>query len=203
MKRYKLKKDLPTFRAGDKFFINECGDLLSDVYRDTSNQIEFGITAYCASTLEKFPNILKDWFEEIPEETKTVWDLKEGDDAWFIDCGCIKKYVAMDSFEFNLFQYIVEVGDGFLTLEGAKKELNRRKAKQILLRDTKGFKPNIYDLDQKRYYVSYDPVEKDLWYSYEDYSNVSHNIVFATKEDAEASIKAHPQEWKTYLGVEE
>lgn len=58
MKRYKLLKDLPTFKAGDKFYL------------DINNNLrlsESEIIAYSHITLEKFPNILKDWFEEIPE----------------------------------------------------------------------------------------------------------------------------------------
>lgn len=58
MKQYKLKKDLPTFNGGDEFYLDNNNDLRlkgSD------------IMAYNHKTLEKFPNILKDWFEEIPE----------------------------------------------------------------------------------------------------------------------------------------
>lgn len=61
MKRHKLKRDLPTFNAGDEFCLNNNNDL----YLKDSN-----IIAYNHYTLEKFPNILKDWFEEIPEEHK-------------------------------------------------------------------------------------------------------------------------------------
>ena len=61
MKRYKLKKDLPTFKAGDKFYLDHNNDL----YLSGSN-----IMAYHHTTLEKFPNILTDWFEEISETPK-------------------------------------------------------------------------------------------------------------------------------------
>lgn len=67
MKRYKLLKDLPTFKAGDEFYIDSNNDLrLKGRY----------IIAYNHYTLEKFPNILKDWFEEIPEEPKR-WRREE------------------------------------------------------------------------------------------------------------------------------
>ena len=61
MKRYKLLKDLPTFKAGDMFYISQYGALIYD-------DGDFGVMAYSQSTLEKFPNILKEWFEEIQEE---------------------------------------------------------------------------------------------------------------------------------------
>lgn len=61
MKRYKLKRDLPTFKAGEIFYISDSGNLL----RESDN-----IAAYSWTTLDKFPNILTDWFEEINESTR-------------------------------------------------------------------------------------------------------------------------------------
>lgn len=58
MKRYKLRRDLPTFKAGDIFYINENDNLI----RESDN-----VPAYDWLTLKKFPNILTDWFEEIKE----------------------------------------------------------------------------------------------------------------------------------------
>ena len=62
MKQYKLKKDLPTFKAGGTFHINDKGNLVSD------NESSKGIVAYSKSTLDKFPCILTDWFEEYEEQ---------------------------------------------------------------------------------------------------------------------------------------
>ena len=62
MKQYKLKKDLPTFKAGGTFHINDKGNLVSD------NESSKGIVAYSKSTLDKFPSILTDWFEEYEEQ---------------------------------------------------------------------------------------------------------------------------------------
>ena len=61
MKRYKLKKDLPTFKAGGTFHINDKGNLVSD------NEFSKGIVAYSKSTLDKFPSILTEWYEEYEE----------------------------------------------------------------------------------------------------------------------------------------
>jgi hypothetical protein len=68
-KYYRLTKDLPTFKKGELFYINEYGCLAS-----TKNHV----VAYMNSTIAKFPNILKDWFEEVPapirdEKTKTAF----------------------------------------------------------------------------------------------------------------------------------
>lgn len=67
MKLYELLKDLPTFSAGDAFYLDSNNNL---------RQKWSDIMAYNHHTLEKFPNILKDWFEEIPEEPKE-WRREE------------------------------------------------------------------------------------------------------------------------------
>lgn len=68
MKKYKLLKDLPTFKAGDLFYISEHGALVHDG----------GVTAYARRTLDKFPEILTEWFEEIQEPTDNIhWKPKK------------------------------------------------------------------------------------------------------------------------------
>ena len=74
MKKYKLLKDLPTFKAGDEFYINSIGDLI--LY-------DKWIVAYTKLTLDKFPNILTDWFEKIPEFDR--WRAERGEEYWHID----------------------------------------------------------------------------------------------------------------------
>ena len=56
MKRYKLERDLPTFKAGEIFYLSDTGNLL----RESDN-----VPAYSWTTLDNFPNILTDWFDEI------------------------------------------------------------------------------------------------------------------------------------------
>ena len=65
VKRYILKKDLPTFAAGDVFEIKEDGCLYScDMGKDGLRDV----MAYARRTLERFPNVLEDWFEEITDD---------------------------------------------------------------------------------------------------------------------------------------
>lgn len=59
LKQYKLKRELPTFKAGGEFIIC-CGNLI-----EVKSDGTLGVCAYSANTLKKFPNILTDWFEEI------------------------------------------------------------------------------------------------------------------------------------------
>lgn len=70
MKYYKLKKDLPTFKKGELFYLNEYGSL----YR-----LKDDLMAYYHTTVAKFPNMLEDWFEEVPapvrdEKTKAAFE---------------------------------------------------------------------------------------------------------------------------------
>lgn len=72
MKYYQLTKDLPTFEKGEAFFIDGRGNLISMAHED--------IVAYSGATLAKFPNILKDWFYEIPapeRDSKTKYAFME------------------------------------------------------------------------------------------------------------------------------
>lgn len=82
MKRYKLLKDLPTFNAGDEFVLRDNGCLyLNKVDAVTGYLTGVGhwkndVMAYHKRTLEQFPNILEDWFEEI-EEPKEYWAIDQ------------------------------------------------------------------------------------------------------------------------------
>lgn len=69
MKRYRLKKDLPTFNAGDTFILDDDGCLYLE-NKEGSKHWARRVMAYHRITLEHFSNILEDWFEEIDEEAE-------------------------------------------------------------------------------------------------------------------------------------
>lgn len=206
MKRHKLKKDLPTFKAGDKFVLDNDGNLL---FVETVGGLRVkcpNLVAYAAETIEKFPNILTEWFEEIPEKPKTVWDLEEGD-IYYIP--------AWDNTVGNDWWHDREkdnhrrlLGNMFLTEEEAEKELARRRAKQVLLRDTKGFKPDWESGEYDKFEVVYEYPDGEYNKGGLYFNDCNHccshaDLWFTSREDAEASIKAHEREWKIYLGVED
>lgn len=64
MELYRLKKDLPTFEAGDLFEMREDGLYLYSG-RPGENHWKRDVMAYHKVTLEKFPNILTDWFKKV------------------------------------------------------------------------------------------------------------------------------------------
>lgn len=73
MKKYRLLKDLPTFKAGEIFKLNG-GNLYYYPAENGTRDAHWSdkIMAYNHKTLEKFPNILDEWFEEV-EEPKEHW----------------------------------------------------------------------------------------------------------------------------------
>lgn len=184
MKRYKLVKDLPTFKAGDKFHLSINGNLVHD---------ESGEVAYMKHTLKKFPNILEDWFEEI--EDAGPWRPKDGERYWTIsglgDC----HETSWDDNGLDLARY--DIGNYFKTREDAVKATEWLKAFKVLRDDTKGYKNDGW---QKNYFV-YLNAAKQLCII-DDGSEVSSPIIFRTEDDAEDSIMKHRKEWLTFLGVE-
>lgn len=69
--RYRLIKDLPTFKAGQTFHTDEQGNLWLDPYQGPSNHWLAEVMAYHHKTIEHFPEILTDWFEEIEEPAES------------------------------------------------------------------------------------------------------------------------------------
>ena len=211
MKRYKLLKDLPTFKAGQEFFISDSGNLIvgtPDIPKQITVETRYGLPmkidlmAYAKETLEEFPNILKDWFEEIkePELPKEFFFIVSG------KIGNIE-YLTFSLNEDTKQEYknIIEeykgVGNYFETREEAKKYLEYLKAKAIIKQDAKGFKPDWSDREQPKIFGYWDFIleEPDCGL---DYRAKTPNVYFQSSKDIKESFENHPKEWKTYLTYE-
>lgn len=141
------------------------------------------------------PDIIKNY--EVVEKPKTVYDLKDGDECWTVFCAELG-YVSV-RIKFNgLAMMLRETGSLYLTKEEAEKDIAWNRAREILIRDTKGFKPSRSD-DYRHIEVYYTD-EGDLDTASDH--GLDGCIYFESYADAEASIDAHPNEWRTYLGVE-
>lgn len=198
MKRYKLLKDLPTFKAGEEFFNSKSGNLIAGTPRNPKQitvKTLYGIPkkidlmAYAQETLEEFPNILKDWFEELPDLNEYFYITDDGNVDFVVEE------------EPNLSRRRKAIGNIFETKEEAEKYLAYLKAKTIIKKDAKGFKPNWQDTDEDKWCGVWDIIHKEVsthitWYGQED------TIYFKSKEDVEESFEKHPDEWKTYLTYE-
>ena len=190
MKRYELKKDLPTFKAGEIFYISDMGNLL----RESDN-----VPAYSWSTIDKFPNILTDWFEEIKESNR--WKPERSQKYY---------YVGGDSFVYDdswangsaIDNGRFEIGNCFQTKEEAERAVEYLKALAIV----RGDATTKFTKGRNNWYVYYDTNLNSV------HSSISCTMLdngifglpyFATEEDAQRSIEQHKNEWLTIFGVKE
>lgn len=77
MKKYVLKRDLPTFKAGDIFILSDSDGCLWHATGDSGEHVD--VRAYHRKTLQAYPEILTEWFTEIkghaPLEGSLDYDL--------------------------------------------------------------------------------------------------------------------------------
>jgi len=181
MKQYKLKRDLPTFNEGDEFCLNSNNDL----YLKDSN-----IMAYSHITLEKFPNILTDWFEEVHEYKR--WRAEKFYKYWFVDnCGRINYYYEYGDKEDDDSHAI---GNYFKTEAEAKVYKEYLLAKQKLIDSARGYRPV---LDGHNHYLEYCNGAFTKHFSvYETTTYTPGVIYFKCQEDAEESFKKYRDEWE-------
>lgn len=193
MKRYKLLKDLPTFKAGDLFYISQYGDLIHDGG-------DIGVTAYARQTLDMFPNILTEWFEEVEEPIVDVrWKPKIGQRYFYIDDGYVFSDVWIDSRVDNR-RYMA--GAIYCAEADAEKALERQIAITTLMCDS-NFEPDWSNNDQNKWTVYYNHNDKELLVESTAFLQYPSAIYFDTYDSIKKSIKNHKKEWLIYLGVED
>ena len=188
MKRYKLKRDLPTFKAGEVFYLSDAGNLL----RESDN-----IAAYSWSTIDKFPNILAEWFEEIKP---TRWKPEENQKYYFLDSnGLVYDSIWADDY---IDRRRFEIGNGFQTEEEIDRAVEYLKALAIVRGDA-----TVECIKGKsNYYVVYNTTYKCLDVSDNCYlikNGIFGLPYFSTEDDARRSIEQHKDEWLTIFGVKE
>lgn len=205
MKRYKLLKDLPTFKAGEEFFISKSGNLIAGTPRNPKQitvKTLYGIPkkidlmAYAQETLEEFPNILTDWFEEVEVTSSEYYYITDDGNVDFV----VEE-------EPNLSRRRKAIGNIFETEEEAEKYIEYLKAKVIIKQDAKGAHFDWTDTSRVKYYGVWncqpDILNKQLGLEYRRIiTDRASTIYFNSKEDIKESFKKHPDEWKTYLTYE-
>lgn len=190
MNRYKLKKDTPAFKAGTECYIEEAGNMVP------CRGISYTIVH--KDQLEKNPNILTDWFEEVNESTRWKPEIDQkyycfGSDGSVIDddwCGL--------SIDHNRF----DIGNCFQTKEEAEKVVEYLKALAVVRGDATSEFVKYND----NWFIGYDPEHKSIdafCNPYTARNGIFGLPYFATKEDAERSIEQHKNEWLTIFGIKE
>ena len=191
MKRYKLKKDTPAFKAGTECYIEEAGNMVP------CHGISYTIVH--KDQLEKNPNILTDWFEEIKESTRWKPEINQ-EYYWLDSCGSVYSDAWDDGSTINNVRF--EIGNCFQTKEEAEKVVEYLKALAVV----RGDATSKFIKGQDNFYVSYNDAYNCLYVSDNAYlikNGIFGLPYFATREDAQRSIELHKNEWLTIFGVKE
>nr|DAK30545.1 MAG TPA: hypothetical protein [Caudoviricetes sp.] len=202
MKQYKLIKDLPTFKAGQLAYISERGNLIAgtpDNPETTDARIQ--LMMYHKQTIDKFPEILTEWFEEIQEPTDSIhWKPKHDEKIWYLDENGDTNFTYFDE---NDTYHIrrVEFGNTYRTADECE-QARERKLAEVRLRRTSTFEPDFED-DGGGYIVYYDHYEGNLEYGRAFCHSVGEPVRYETIEESEESAKKHRKDWLIYFGVEE
>ena len=201
MKRYKLLKDLPTFKAGQLAYISKTGNLIAGT-PENQKTTETGliIMIYHETTLKKFPNILTEWFEEVQEPTDSIhWKPKYDDWYFYIsDHGSVCSDIWNDNYTDNKR---LAFGFVYRTEEECKAALDRELA-EVRLRLTSDFKPDFKN-GKGGWMVYYDHGCETLAVCELDYYDDGEIVRYKTRAEAEKSIRENEQDWKIYFGIKE
>lgn len=184
MKYYKLKNDLPTFKAGEKFYVNKNGSLV----RTLDN-----INAYSKRTLDKFPNILKDWFEEV-EETDKRWRAELNKTYYYVDgygeISSDRDYRAPED------NYRYSVGNYFKAEEETEAYKKYLIARQVLLDDADGGKFILGGGNWIGLYAYIAGFRYASWDRHLTQNYLPGMIYFRTEELLKKSLKEHKEQWE-------
>ena len=126
--------------------------------------------------------------EKIPQKHKSVWDLKTGDEYYYIDmCGDVD-ITAFRNGTYLTDEKIIKIGNAFLTREEAEHEVERRKCEAILLKYGTRDLMSLGDKYTKKYYIQYD-YDVDKIMIFKHYSiGIQGVINFKTEELAQKAI---------------
>lgn len=190
MKRYKLKKDTPAFKAGTECYIEEAGNMVP------CRGISYTIVH--KDQLEENPNILDDWFEEINESTR--WKPEKFQEYYYVNSDGFA--VVADWSDWSLDNGRFEIGNCFKTKEEAERVIEYLKALAVV----RGDATSEFVKYNNDWFIGYDPEYKSIEAfcgPYTARNGIFGLPYFATEEDAQRSIVLHRNEWLTIFGVKE
>lgn len=127
--------------------------------------------------------------EKIPHKPKSVWDLKNGDEYYYINmlCGVTRTTFSNDTYDTD--KKIIEVGNAFLTREEADHEAERRKCEAVLLKYGTMDLMSFGDKYTKKYYIQYDYDVNKIMILKHYYIGIQGVINFKTQELAQKAIE--------------
>lgn len=125
--------------------------------------------------------------EKIPQKPKSVWDLKEGDEYYYIDYYGEIKSVFNECCDEDLS--IIEIGNAFLTREEAEFEVVRRKCEAILLKYGTRDMMSLANYLTDKFYIIYNNYDNLIEIESKQFTHTQGTIYFKSKELAQKAIK--------------
>jgi len=203
MKYYKLVKELPMFDYDDKFYVNKNGDLVPLENKQT--------IIYSRTELEKFPEILEEWFDEIKAGVRwradplgyepddlDGWDHPDNE-YYYVDSNGLVLCRIENGSSFDDFCW--NSGNYSSSERGSEKHKKYIIALQAIKDDAGNFKPS-WDDQEDVYHGAYDILSGKLICAMTKTINFQGAVYFKTRADLRRSFKKHHEEWMTVLGVE-
>lgn len=191
MKRYKLLKDLPNLKKGT--ILSEGKSLFGARTLITKNN---GVGPIFIGN-----DLSEELFEEIQEPTDSIhWKPEQGDEYFWIDeCGSILPGTFYKGALYDCQR--LTFGNVYRTEKEAEKARERRLA-EVRLRRTSTFKPD-FENRNGGWVIVYEYAHYKLLARSIRIEDAGEPVRYATREDAEKSIKENEEDWKIYFGIEE
>ena len=196
----KLMEDNGIEKNEEFYVINEEGEKIQQFTEERKKyQKKFYFNEYMGLMSEgcvgSYDRILRELMsgeckiEKIPQKPKTVWDLKEEEDYYYIDmCGDVD-ITAFRNGTYLTDEKIIKIGNAFLTKEEAKHEVERRKCEAILLKYGTRDMMSISDDDTNKYFICYNNYVHGIAVNNNQFVQNQGTIYFKTKELAQKAIE--------------
>jgi len=188
MKLYKLLKDCPTVKAGAIF--------KEKIKIDGTRVLKACESGRKHSILVREIDNFDEWFEPT---SSISWNLKWGDRYWYIDYW--GKVSCRNYTDAIIDRLNIDNGNAYHTEEEGK-EAHERKLAEVRLRKTSTFKPD-FENDKGGWIIYYDHGCETLAVCELADCDAGEPVRYATREEAEKSIKENERDWKTYFGIKE
>ena len=188
MRLYKLLKELPTVKAGAIF--------KEEIKIDGTRVLKACESGHRHSILVREIDNFDEWFEST---SSISWNLKWGDRYWCIDYwGNVNYRNYADAI---IDRLNIDNGNVYYTEEECEKARNRELA-EVRLRRTSTFKPD-FENGKGGWIVFYDYERETLAVFKIRCYDSGETVHYATREEAEKSIKENERDWKIYFGIKE
>ena len=127
--------------------------------------------------------------EKIPQKPKSVWDLKEGDEYYYINAFGSVDITIFSNDTHNDDEKIIKNGNAFLTKEEAKHEAERRKCEAILLKYGTRNMMSFRDINSHKYFIMYNSYRNGIGINFNQCDQSQGTIYFKSAKLAQKAIE--------------